>query len=46
MRRFGAVGLIDIYSIASSVNLGKVNGKLPLVAGYALHGNQQSALSY
>ena len=35
----GAVGLIDIYSITSSVNVVKVNGKLPLEAGYALHGN-------
>ncbi|MGB9105190.1 MAG: hypothetical protein WCC59_10550 [Terriglobales bacterium] len=35
----GAVGLIDIYSITSSVNVVKVNGKLPLEPGYALHGN-------
>jgi hypothetical protein len=35
----GAVGLIDIYSITSGVNVVKVNGKLPLEAGYALHGN-------
>jgi ABC-type phosphate transport system substrate-binding protein len=35
----GAVGLIDIYSITSGVKVLKVNGKLPLEAGYALHGN-------
>ena len=35
----GAVGLIDIYSITSGVNVVKVNGKLPLEAGYALHAN-------
>jgi hypothetical protein len=35
----GAVGLIDIYSITGSVNVVKVNGKLPLEPGYALHGN-------
>jgi ABC-type phosphate transport system substrate-binding protein len=35
----GAVGLIDIYSITSSVHVVKVNGKLPLEPGYALHGN-------
>ncbi len=35
----GAVGLIDIYSITSSVNVVKVNGKLPLEQGYPLHGN-------
>jgi hypothetical protein len=35
----GAVGLIDIYSITSGVNVVKLNGKLPLEPGYALHGN-------
>ncbi len=35
----GAVGLIDIYSITSGVNVMRVNGKLPLEPGYALHGN-------
>ena len=35
----GAAGLIDIYSITSGVNVVKVNGKLPLEPGYALHGN-------
>ncbi len=35
----GAIGLIDIYSITGSVNVLKVNGKLPLEPGYALHGN-------
>jgi hypothetical protein len=34
-----AVGLIDVYSITSGVNVVKVNGKLPLEQGYALHGN-------
>ena len=35
----GAVGLIDIYSITSGVNVVRVNGKLPLEPGYVLHGN-------
>lgn len=35
----GAVGLIDIYSVTSGVNVVKINGKLPLEPGYALHGN-------
>ena len=35
----GAVGLIDIYSITSGVSVVKLNGKLPLEPGYALHGN-------
>jgi mevalonate pyrophosphate decarboxylase len=35
----GAIGLIDIYSITGGVNVVKVNGKLPLEPGYALHGN-------
>lgn len=35
----GAVGLIDIYSVTGGVNVLKVNGKLPLEPGYALHGN-------
>ncbi len=35
----GAVGLIDIYSVTSGVNVLRVNGKLPLEPGYAMHGN-------
>lgn len=33
----GAVGLIDVYSITSKVNVMKVDGKLPLEQGYLLH---------
>ena len=36
----GAVGLIDVYSITSKVNVMKVDGRLPLEQGYLLHGNQ------
>jgi len=35
----GAVGVVDVYSINSSVNPIKVAGKLPLEPGYLLHGN-------
>lgn len=35
----GAVGLVDVYAINSSVEVVKVGGKLPLEPGYALHGN-------
>ncbi len=35
----GAVGLVDVYSITSRVNVVKVDGKLPLEQGYALKGN-------
>jgi hypothetical protein len=35
----GAVGLIDVYSINSEVDVVKVDGKLPLQPGYVLHGN-------
>ena len=35
----GAVGLVDVYSINSSVAVVKVGGKLPLEPGYLLHGN-------
>lgn len=35
----GAVGVVDVYSINSSVSVVKVAGKLPLEPGYALHGN-------
>lgn len=33
----GAVGLVDVYSISSKVNVVKVDGKLPLQQGYLLH---------
>lgn len=32
----GAIGLIDVYSITSAVNVLKVDGKLPLEHGYLL----------
>lgn len=35
----GAVGVVDVYSINSSVAIVKVAGKLPLEPGYLLHGN-------
>lgn len=35
----GAVGLVDVYSINSRVNVVKVDGKLPLEPGYLLKGN-------
>jgi len=35
----GAVGVVDVYSINSSVNVIKLGGKLPLEPGYLLHGN-------
>jgi hypothetical protein len=35
----GAVGIVDVYSINSSVAVVKVAGKLPLEPGYPLHGN-------
>jgi ABC-type phosphate transport system substrate-binding protein len=35
----GAVGLVDVYAINSSVAVVKVGGKLPLEPGYPLHGN-------
>ena len=35
----GAVGVVDVYSINSSVLVLKVGGKLPLEPGYPLHGN-------
>jgi ABC-type phosphate transport system substrate-binding protein len=35
----GAIGLVDVYSINSSVQVVKIAGKLPLEPGYALHGN-------
>ncbi len=33
----GAVGLVDVYSITSKVNVVKIDGKLPLEQGYLLH---------
>jgi ABC-type phosphate transport system substrate-binding protein len=35
----GAIGIVDVYSINSSVEVVKVAGKLPLEPGYPLHGN-------
>jgi len=35
----GAVGLVDVYSITGAVKVLKISGKLPLEAGYPLHGN-------
>jgi hypothetical protein len=35
----GAVGVVDVYAINSSVEVLKVAGKLPLEPGYILHGN-------
>lgn len=35
----GAVGVVDVYSINSSVAVMKLEGKLPLEPGYLLHRN-------
>jgi len=35
----GAVGLVDVYAINSSVDVMKLAGKLPFEPGYPLHGN-------
>jgi hypothetical protein len=35
----GAVGVVDVYAINSSVAVVKLAGKLPLEPGYSLHGN-------
>jgi len=35
----GAVGLVDVYGINSSVDVIKIAGKLPFEPGYPLHGN-------
>jgi hypothetical protein len=35
----GAVGVVDVYSINSSVVVMKIAGKLPMEPGYVLHGN-------
>ena len=34
-----SIGIVDIYSITGAVNVVKVDGKLPLEPGYALHYN-------
>jgi ABC-type phosphate transport system substrate-binding protein len=34
----GAVGITDVYAINSTVNVIKVDGKMPLEPGYVLHG--------
>jgi len=34
----GAIGVVDVYSINSSVAVVKIAGKLPLEPGYLLHG--------
>src|SRR5262245_18507093 len=36
----GAVGIVDVYSITSRVNVIKVDGKLPLEQGYFLKASQ------
>jgi ABC-type phosphate transport system substrate-binding protein len=36
----GAIGLVDVYSLTSGVNVVKVDGKLPLEPGYLLRGGQ------
>lgn len=35
----GAIGVVDVYAINSSVSVVKIAGKLPLEPGYLLHGN-------
>jgi ABC-type phosphate transport system substrate-binding protein len=35
----GSIGIINVYSINSTVKVLKVDGKLPLEQGYLLHGN-------
>ena len=35
----GAVGVVDVYAINSSVAVVKLAGRLPLEPGYILHGN-------
>jgi len=35
----GAVGILDVYAINSSVKVLRVDGKLPFDVGYALKGN-------
>jgi len=35
----GAIGVVDVYSINSSVKVLRIDGKLPFDVGYALKGN-------
>jgi ABC-type phosphate transport system substrate-binding protein len=35
----GALGVVDVYSINGSIDVVKIDGKVPLDPGYALHGN-------
>jgi ABC-type phosphate transport system substrate-binding protein len=35
----GAVGLVDVYSITGGITVLRIESKLPLEAGYPLHGN-------
>jgi len=35
----GAIGVVDVYAINSSVAVVKLAGTLPLEPGYLLHGN-------
>jgi len=35
----GAIGVVDVYAINSSVKVLRVDGKLPFAVGYALKGN-------
>jgi len=35
----GAVGIVDVYAINSSVKVIRIDGKLPFDIGYALKGN-------
>lgn len=35
----GAVGVVDVYAISSSVKVLRIDGKLPFDVGYALKGN-------
>ncbi len=35
----GSIGVVNVFSISSTVKVLKVDGKLPLEQGYVLHGN-------
>lgn len=35
----GAIGIVDVYAINSSVKVLRIDGKLPFDVGYALKGN-------
>ena len=35
----GAVGVVDVYAINSSISVVRLAGKLPLEPGYWLHGD-------